>query len=113
MTALLARAKLIADSVLELPDAERGEKQALGAAERSDSGLVFNTGALDGVLTRPAPARLRFAGATRGLANREVTSVIHDALKKQLPSQRCFPLVRGGYLLQFARSCPQIENWDA
>ena len=87
MTALLARAKLLADPVLELPDAERGEQEALRAGERSDGGR-WSLGALGG-LSFPGTTALPFgsAHAACGLTDREMTGVIHGLLKKQLPSQ--------------------------
>jgi hypothetical protein len=77
MTALFERRELLADPVLELPDAERGEQEALRAGESADGGQFFLNCSRRIVLPRTAPARFAFAGAARGFAYGEMTGIIH------------------------------------
>ena len=72
---------LVADPVLQLPDAKRGEEEALGPAESAHSRQLFNGGILNGILPRAAPAPFGFADATCSLANWEMTGVVHGLPK--------------------------------
>jgi hypothetical protein len=114
MTALFLREKLIADPMLQFPDAESSEQQALRPGESSNRWQFFLSGLSPVDLTGSPAFRLGFAVANpaRGFTDGEVASVVHGGVKKQLASHR-FPLVRGSVLLQLARSCLRIENWDA
>ena len=67
--------------MLQLPDAKRGEEQALGPGERAHSGQLFDGGILGGILPGAAPAPFGFAGAACGLADWEMTGVVHGLPK--------------------------------
>jgi hypothetical protein len=108
-----SRENLLADPMLQLPDAQGGEQKALGARERPDGGHFSGAGILDAIFPRTTTARFRFAGAPRFLAHREMTSVVHVDSKSSFQAMGAFPLVRGGDLRQFARSWLRIGNWVA
>ena len=64
--------------MFQLPNAEGREEQTLGASERADGGQLSHIIFPVGGLPRTPPARFRFADAACGLANREMTTVIHN-----------------------------------
>ena len=98
--------------MLELPDAERGQQQTLGARQCSHRGH-FSLAPGDAVaFPRTAPLPLRFSDSARGFTDWEVASIIHEGQKSSLRAM-VFPLVRRSVLRQLARSCRLIENWGA
>jgi hypothetical protein len=105
-------AALIRDPMLQFPDAQSREEEALCPGKRSNR-WQFSLGRLGPVvLARTSAFCLGLAGPTRGFTDGEMASVVHDGPKKQLASHR-FPLVRRSVLRQLARSCLRIENWVA
>ena len=71
------RGRLLADAMLQLPDAQGGEQKAFGARERPDRGHFSDSGILNVVFPGTTTARLGFAGAARFLAHGEVACVVH------------------------------------
>ena len=68
---------LVRDPVLQFPDAEGSEQQALGSRQGSDSGQ-FSLDRLGAVVLPGTTAlALGFADTARGFTNGEMTSVVH------------------------------------
>jgi hypothetical protein len=67
--------------MLQLPDAKGGEQEAFGAGKRSDSRQLPRLIIPAGGLPRTASARFGFAGAPCGLADWEMTTIIHNQQK--------------------------------
>lgn len=109
---MVAGRPLLADAVLQLPNAERCEKKALCPAKRAH-GRQFSLNDLSAaVFPRTAALRLGFATTARGFTDWEMAGIIHGEEKSSFQAM-VFPLVRGSVLRQFARSCRLIGNWVA
>src|SRR6266404_7642660 len=69
--------QLLADSMFQLPDAQGGEQETLGAGQRADRGHFSWGGILDVVLPGTATACFGFTSTARFLAQGEMTCVVH------------------------------------
>jgi hypothetical protein len=65
--------------MLQLPDAQRREQEALGAGERTHGWKISHVALPRDVLSRATPARLLGADGTCGLAYRNVPDIIHNS----------------------------------
>src|SRR4051812_41729485 len=84
----MSDAKLLADSVLKLPDAKRGEQEALSPRKRADGRQFFFAGTANRVLSRATTFPFGFPDAARGFADREMAGVIHGGGKKSFQASR-------------------------
>src|SRR2546423_1980683 len=95
--------RLVRDPMLQLPDAERGQEEALRPRQRAGRGQFSFHGLSAVVLPRTSAFRFALAGAARGFTDGEVTSVIHGGQKSSFQAM-VFPLVRASVLHQLAGS---------
>lgn len=108
---MIGELSLFADPMLEFPDAQRREQEALRARERADGRRLPYNVLGRGVFAGTAPARLRGAHAARGcLAQGKMTDVVHDLLDSTLRAtgESGDGVMEGGQKLHF-KITPQLH----
>ena len=78
---LATRNALIADPMLQLPDAQCREQEALRAGERTHGWKISHLVILRDALSGATPARFSWAGGAGVLAQRNVADVVHNYWK--------------------------------
>ncbi len=76
--------RLVRDPVLQLPDAKRGEQQALGPRQGSDRWQISLAGRGAAAFPGAAALALGLTDTARAFTNGEMASVIHGKAKSSL-----------------------------